>query len=560
MNKDVIYIDVEDDITAVIGKIKASSEKIVALVPPKHVGLLQSAVNLRLLDRMAGNSHKRLVIITNNQALIALSAVAGIPVAKNLQSKPEIAPIAALEIDDGEDVIDGSSLPIGDLQKTADLPVKGLNSTKKGSLNSDIDTLDIDNAAVATGVARVGGAKLAGRDSKVKIPNFGSFRKRLFIGIAAFVLLVGFIVWANVFAPAAKVIITARTTAASVNSVVTLGDVVATDVPKASIQSLSKQIKKDATIQFDATGTSTVGDKATGQIVFKNCEVPTPQTIAAGTIITAGGLNYATQSAVTVPAGVGGFTGCTSAGVSDPVSIAASDIGTNYNVASNTTFSVAGHSNSSAAYLRAVASTNIAGGTSRQITIVSADDVTKATASLAQQSSDDIKNQLKAQFTGGEVIIDDSFVITPATPVSVPAVGAEATAKATLTSSTTYTITAVTKPNIELFLKDSIAKQLSSTKNQRMYDDGISTVRLTAFTKSGTTNTITIVGTGQIGPDINQDALKQQVKGKIVGDVQAIVQATDGVSNVDVRFSYPWVTKVPNDVNKITIEFKIQNG
>jgi len=49
MNKDVIYIDVEDDITAIIGKIKASSEKIVALVPPKRVGVLQSAVNLRLL-------------------------------------------------------------------------------------------------------------------------------------------------------------------------------------------------------------------------------------------------------------------------------------------------------------------------------------------------------------------------------------------------------------------------------------------------------------------------------------------------------------------------------
>ena len=47
MNKDIIYIDVEDDITAIIGKIKASKEKIVALVPPKRIGVLQSAVNLR---------------------------------------------------------------------------------------------------------------------------------------------------------------------------------------------------------------------------------------------------------------------------------------------------------------------------------------------------------------------------------------------------------------------------------------------------------------------------------------------------------------------------------
>jgi len=49
MNKDVIYIDVEDDVTAIIGKIKSSNEKIIALVPPKSAGILQSAVNLRLL-------------------------------------------------------------------------------------------------------------------------------------------------------------------------------------------------------------------------------------------------------------------------------------------------------------------------------------------------------------------------------------------------------------------------------------------------------------------------------------------------------------------------------
>jgi len=87
MNKDIIYIDTEDDITAIIGKIKSSKEKVVALVPPKRTGVLQSAVNLRLLSRMAKNSDKLLVLITNNKALIALSASAKIPFAKNLQSR-----------------------------------------------------------------------------------------------------------------------------------------------------------------------------------------------------------------------------------------------------------------------------------------------------------------------------------------------------------------------------------------------------------------------------------------------------------------------------------------
>src|ERR1700745_4045027 len=111
--KDVIYIDVEDDITAIIGKVKAGKEKIVALVPPKRTGVLQSAVNLRLLARTADTDGKRLVIITNNSALSSLPASAQIPVAKNLQSRPEIAEIPALEVDD-EDIIDGEQLPIGE--------------------------------------------------------------------------------------------------------------------------------------------------------------------------------------------------------------------------------------------------------------------------------------------------------------------------------------------------------------------------------------------------------------------------------------------------------------
>jgi hypothetical protein len=115
MNKDVIYIDVEDDITAIIGKVKDAGSKIVALVPPKRIGVLQSAVNLRLLVRAAEQSSKHIVLITSNSALMSLAASAKVPIAKTLQSKPELAEISALDVDDGEDIIDGSQLPVGEL-------------------------------------------------------------------------------------------------------------------------------------------------------------------------------------------------------------------------------------------------------------------------------------------------------------------------------------------------------------------------------------------------------------------------------------------------------------
>ena len=51
--REVIYVDPEDDITSVIDKVKLGSGKVVAIVPGKRLGALQSAVNLRLLQRAA---------------------------------------------------------------------------------------------------------------------------------------------------------------------------------------------------------------------------------------------------------------------------------------------------------------------------------------------------------------------------------------------------------------------------------------------------------------------------------------------------------------------------
>jgi hypothetical protein len=239
MKKDIVYIDVEDDITAIIGKVKESAEKIVALVPPKRIGVLQSAVNLRLLQRAAEQSGKRIVLITGNQALTGLAAVASIPVARNLQSKPEIAEIPALDVDNGDDVIDGSQLPVGDHAEQ----VNAMSDDEADEADL-IKGVDIEREPSTT--PPVIGKKVADKKKSAgkKVPNFNSFRKRLVISICAGVVLIGGLVWAFVFAPAATIVITARTTPASVNDVVTFGkDTNAEQVTiKAAEQSLEKYV------------------------------------------------------------------------------------------------------------------------------------------------------------------------------------------------------------------------------------------------------------------------------------------------------------------------------
>lgn len=562
MNKDVIYIDVDDDVTAIIGKIKKAKEKIVAVVPPKHAGTLQSAVNLRLLDRMAKADKKQLVLITNNQALIALAANALIPVAKNLQSKPEVAEIAAIVVDDDDDIIDGADLPVGDHAGT----IKVKDSTRSTAVRSDVvDSLDIDNPndenlseVLATAPAVRKAAR--GQKSKVNIPNFDKFRKRLFLGIGGGILLVALLVWMFVFAPAATVIVTAATTPTPVSSTIKLGGTAATDFKTGVVKSVSQTEKKDETISFDATGTKDVGGQASGTVVFKNCESDQTITVAAGTAVSANGLNYITQTAASVP-GASGFAICSNAGTSAPIQIVAQNSGANYNVDTSTTFAVAGRAGTSGAfYFKAVATTAISGGTSKIAKVVSQDDIDRATGQLIGQSTDAEKKVLLAKFINGEKIIDSSLTVDRAPATSIPAVNTEATTgKATLTILTTYTISAIPTADLESYLNSTLSAQLTNANNQKVYDTGIKQAGLSNYKNEGGVQTVAVTTSGRIGPKIDESTIKNQVKGKIYGEVQSALSSIDGIKNVDVKFSYFWVTKVPNNTNKIHIEFKLEN-
>ena len=184
VKKDVIYVDVEDDITDVVNKIKSSKERIIAIVPPKGLGIFRSAVNIRLLSRTAQKVDKKIVFITNNPALKTMSAAAKIPVSKTLQSKPEIPEIDILEVD-GDDVIDGESLPISEFS--------GLTVDEKEA--EILEGIDIDDNKNFNKVEPEIKKDKTNKSKKgVKVPDFSKFRKKIFIIVSVTVIFLVFIV------------------------------------------------------------------------------------------------------------------------------------------------------------------------------------------------------------------------------------------------------------------------------------------------------------------------------------------------------------------------------
>ena len=555
MNKDVIYIDVDDDVTAIIGKIKNTNEKIVALVPPKRSGVLQSAVNLRLLARMAHSEGKRLVLITNNHALAGLAANAKIPTAKNLQSKPELAEIPALAVDNDDDIIDGSQLPVGELAKT--VKTKGGDSASR-PLRSDAITstdLNLDDAQpepeITTPTARVASKKKKG----TKIPNFDTFRKKLIFIITGGVALIALLVWMFVFAPAATVVITASTTPQSVSATVKLGGSAATDFESGVVASLSQQQVTNETVDFDATGQKDVGEKASGSVIITNCDTNDSFVVESGTAVSYGSLSYILQSDATVSGAKFSGGSCSAAGQSSAVRVVAQNSGDSYNI-SDVTLGVAGYGSTVKAR---ISGNGISGGTTRIAKVVSEEDVERARGVLIGKSTDSQKKALTEKFSSDDIVIDSSFVVQRGDASSSPAVGQEASSgKATLTIPTTYSMQAVAKSELETYLKDSLTSKID-TSDQKIYSTGIGSATLSNFVQEGNTMSATVNAKGAVGPTIDENEIKEFAKGKKYGDIQQSLEAREGIKDVDVKFSYFWVRTVPNNTDKIKVEFKIEN-
>ena len=541
MQKDVIYIDVEDDITAIIGKVKTGKEKIVALVPPKRIGVLQSAVNLRLLERAATQNDKKLVIITGNQALQSLAASAKIPVAKTLQSKPELAEISALDIDDGNDIIDGAQLPVGDHARMA--------NEQFGSTTPADEKPDATPTQKAAPIATTSTATKNIASKKPKVPNFSRFRKKLLIGGLAGLLLLGFLVWAIIFAPHATIYITAKTADANANDAVTLAPGGATSAAKKTIRSLVKSGKKDISFEFSATGKKEVGEKATGTVMFSTDSISVARrgtTIPAGTELTASGnLIYVTSRSVSLTlTNPNGTTGVT-----------AEERGTKYNGAS-------GEVDGAPQGVAAEFTDATGGGTDKTVAVVTSRDIADAQRRLDDQiDGEALKQELAGQFDDNVTVLSGSFKVDKGGVNPSPGQGGEVeSGKARMSGTVSYSLAGVANGETESYLEAYFKNQIKSSEDQRVYDSGARSAKFNDVAVDGNAVKANLVATGKVGPRIDDNELKKEAAGKRYGDIQSSLQGIQGVDSVDVKFSPFWVNQVPDDPKRVSIEFKLDGA
>lgn len=545
-DKETVYIDVDDEITNIIDKVKQSDSKIVALVLPKRSTVLQSVVNMKLLKKAGQTAKKNIVLITSETALLPLAGAAGLHVAKSLQSKPVIPPLpSSIEKEDEIDAEEELDEP--QLDKTA--PVGALAAA---DAQDDDEVIELDNSAISELPADTTRPKKPKKLRALKVPNFDRFRVGVVLGAVAFVLLIiGWVFAAKVMPKAIITIKTDTSTVVSSFDFTASRDQQELDLEGNKIPAQLKELKKTDTEKAAATGEKNNGEAATGSVVLRasDCTPPftAPSAVPAGSTVSSGGKNYILEETLTFALDSADSCVNYKTGSGD---ITAGAKGAGYNLPSGSEFTVLGRSGISG-------TGSASGGTDDIVKVVTQKDIDDAVARISERQSTSIGDELKTMFEA-----EDLFALTETlSPGGDPKVKAtpevdKEAKEFTVSWEAVYTMLGIKRSDLTEVIKKDIEGEID-TGRQAITDDGIdkAIIRVNNNATPGSAF-MNFRASVTAGPQIDEEAIKNEAKGKKRGEVEKYISSLPGVDDVIVDYSPFWVYSTPGSTGKITIKIE----
>ena len=235
--------------------------------------------------------------------------------------------------------------------------------------------------------------------------------------------------------------------------------------------------------------------------------------------------------------------------------------GSSYNIsASNTGWSTT-------APVGAYTDTAMSGGTDKTITVITQADVDKVVATIKTGDKAVAKNNLiesiKESSTDSNTIfiIESSYKQTVSEPEVSPKIGEEVKdgTKPSLTVTVTDSIYVIDETKVREFITEK-AKLANNYKIYQIGDENkeYGGLFIENFMKDGEKYTGKLKTTYVSGPSVTENDIIEVVRGKGIGTAKHDVAEIDGIKDITFTTSYPWVSSVPNDPEKITVNFKTE--
>ena len=564
MNKDVIYVEPEDDITDIILKIENAKEKIVALVPPKKAGVFRSVVNIKLIAKAGVTSEKTVVLVTVDPSILKLAAATKLPVAKDLNSAPTVPTLNAEETPDEEEEEELVEEEDGTVETEEAEEEEETSEPKKAEEEPEEEEEDEEEEEEEKKPK-----KKEKKTKKKKRSLFGWIKAHkilsacIGVGILA---LAGLLVWMLFIAPAVDVVVAIKTDQKNFSENVTFTDKVEEeDAKEGKFYLEQKKIEIPQEKEFEATGKKNLGEKAHGEVMV----VATvgyrggTKVVNGGDTFTINGLTYVANNNVTMSFDGDDTSVCSNVTekttiqefktqgcrIYAKVGVTAAAGGAKYNISAsekgwNTVADVAVYSDAP-----------MSGGTDNEITVVQQSDIINAQNELTSMKEEEIKDKLYDTIDDNYYVIDSSFELNTSETTATPAADEEVKegVKPTIKTTTTATVYVIDKVKLEEFIKNKADLE----DNQKIYDIKDIYVENMAHIAVGATTKLK--AQYYVGPKITESEVVDKIKGKGMGDAQREIRDIYGVSDVTINPSYSWVVMIPNDSNKVNVRFEVKD-
>ncbi len=553
--KETIYIDVDDEITAVIDKVVSSKAKIVALVLPKRATVMQSIVNMKLLKRTTEEAGKNIVLVTSEAGLLPLAGLVGMHIAATPTSKPGIPPAPDAVSDEPESVDEPLDVVDGTAQNDDFNPAAAAAVSVGALAANEPESILMPDEPDEDGAEELAAepAKPGKPDKKLKVPSFNKFRVGIVLSIVLVIAGITAWIFAAVVLPKASVAITTDSTTITSDLNLTLDTTAQTlDIENKIIPAVSQLVAKTYSEEAPATGQQNNGLRASGNVYFalKGCDEDTVS-IPTGSGISANGNTYITQAPLTLNrAIIGSKCNPTSAQSewSGTVKVVAINGGVKFNVDTGTSFTVSASSN-----VTAKANETIAGGTDEITKVVAQADIDAATEKINTKDTTAVKAELEAALTAKGLMPVSSTFLAGDQQVTTSAKAGDKVESVKVTAKVPYTMLGIKQDDLKALVTANVKSQID-TKKQKITDDGVANAKFTQQNPGSPTNAVVAVKVrSTAGPELNAADLKTQVAGLKAGDIKALLDGAPGITDVQVAYSPVWVTKAPKDVKKITV-------
>ena len=119
----------------------------------------------------------------------------------------------------------------------------------------------------------------------------------------------------------------------------------------------------------------------------------------------------------------------------------------------------------------------------------------------------------------------------------------------------TYKVNVLDKSAIEEYIRTLVSSRLG--EDQKIYEIG--SLFIERFQENNATSA-KLKAIVKTGPEVTEKTVLDKSLGKKIGEVTTLIKSINGVSEVKVDTSFPWVRSIPEDINKVSVNITIDEN